>query len=216
MKIGDNFEVTQNGDLTARNAKITGAISGASSINIRMGGYFFDMGVSTSHPNASGLNVEWGGINFRHSKGINLSDDGTTWTFSGGHLSSAANAYLNNYVTNNSTGEFKITECGSVRKIGYADLGRAEGNGDALVLNSYTNYDVALWAGIKGQYILCGKDQGNVLRASDTYIRTNDMHVHDGETYKNAIKDKYVYIATDAHGRTLVPMRIVRGMLVAI
>lgn len=216
LKIGDNFEVTQNGDLTARNAKITGAISGASSINIRMGGYFFDMGVSTSHPNASGLNVEWGGINFRHSKGINLSDDGTTWTFSGGHLSSAANAYLNNYVTNNSTGEFKITECGSVRKVGYADLGRTAGNGDALVLSSYTNYDVALWAGIKGQYILCGKDQGNVLRASDTYIRTNDMHVHDGETYKNAIKDKYVYIATDAHGRTLVPMRIVRGMLVAI
>lgn len=67
-----NFYVRPDGYLYSRNCSIVGTINGSTingssfnggSINIDSGtGYYFNMGLSTSHPNCSGLNVGWGGI----------------------------------------------------------------------------------------------------------------------------------------------------------
>ena len=215
----DKFAVTTGGKLYARDASITGSISsstisgGSISISMNDNSYYFNMGVSTSHPNASGLNIGWGGINFRGEKGINLSDDATTWEFSGGHLSSAANSYLNNYYTNGNTGQYIVQNAGSFHKVGYSSIGRSSTTGDVMALHGY-GYDTALWAGNTNQYILCGADQSNVLRNQRTYIRTNEMHVHDGDSYVEAVEDDYIYVATSSSGSSFKRMRVVRGMLV--
>lgn len=67
-----NFYVRPDGFLYSRNCSIAGTINGSTingssfnggSINIDSGtGYYFNMGLSTSHPNCSGVNVGWGGI----------------------------------------------------------------------------------------------------------------------------------------------------------
>lgn len=84
------FVVNTNGVLSCTGASFNGSITGSTitggSINIDSGtGYYFNMGLSTSHPNCSGLNVGWGGINFNGGKGIN-NTDGYNFNFSSGCL----------------------------------------------------------------------------------------------------------------------------------
>lgn len=84
------FVVDINGILSCTGASFNGSITGSTivggSINIDSGtGYYFNMGLSTSHPNCSGLNVGWGGINFNGGKGIN-NTDGYNFNFSSGCL----------------------------------------------------------------------------------------------------------------------------------
>lgn len=53
---------------------ISGSTISGGSISISKSGYYFNMGVSTSHPNCSGLNVGSGGIHFSsHNVGLNSS-----------------------------------------------------------------------------------------------------------------------------------------------
>lgn len=83
------FVVNTDGLLSCSGANFNGLITGSTitggSINIRGNGYYFDMGVSTDHPNCSGLNVGWGGINFSGGKGIN-NTNGYDFNFSSGAL----------------------------------------------------------------------------------------------------------------------------------
>ena len=64
---------------------ITGSTISGGSINIQKWGYgkkyYFDMGVSTNHPNCSGLNVGTGGVNINK---LGISSDTKTFTISGG------------------------------------------------------------------------------------------------------------------------------------
>ncbi|MCI9434080.1 MAG: hypothetical protein HFI86_02225 [Bacilli bacterium] len=84
------FVVNENGVLSCTGASFNGSINSSiitgGSINIDSGtGYYFNMGLSTSHPNCSGLNVGWAGINFSGGKGIN-NTDGYNFNFSSGCL----------------------------------------------------------------------------------------------------------------------------------
>ena len=67
---------------------ITGSTISGGSINIQKWGYgnryYFDMGLSTNHPNCSGLNVGWGGINVN---GLGVTTENNEWKFAAGVFS---------------------------------------------------------------------------------------------------------------------------------
>ena len=125
-----NFKVDSAGNMRATNAYFSGNINGSSisggslsgasisggsvtgstisggSINISRGNYYFNMGVSTSHPNASGLNIGGGGINMGGSGISNCTGISGSGTI---EIGSSINV-LGNLASNGSTGKtFTLT-----------------------------------------------------------------------------------------------------------
>lgn len=99
---------TLNADRISGGSISASSITGSSSINISRssGSYFLNMGLSTSHPNVSGLNVGWGGLNLG-AKGIGF-EGSTDFTFSNGNLTYVDGVYKNSngnlILKNNYTG----------------------------------------------------------------------------------------------------------------
>ena len=84
------FRVGHNGTLYATSGSFTGSVNtgstitgssisgGSISISQNNNTYYFNMGVTTSHPNCSGLNVGSGGININ---GLGFNSNGSKFTF---------------------------------------------------------------------------------------------------------------------------------------
>ena len=169
INYGTRFRVESNGTLHASNGQFSGSISGSSisggtvsgatvtggKIDITTsGGGYLRAGLDSTNVRASGITIGSSGLNFREIRGLNLSDDGYSWTFSGGNLDGVGNIYCNGI-----TASSQITCNGGFALPFYVGVTAGGYN----VLGNDGAYDVSLgngWVLRFRQGMLCGHFQG--------------------------------------------------------
>ena len=110
--------------------------------------------MDSTNVRASGITIGSSGLNFREIRGLNLSDDGYSWTFSGGNLDGVGNIYCNGI-----TASSQITCNGGFALPFYVGVTAGGYN----VLGNDGAYDVSLgngWVLRFRQGMLCGHFQG--------------------------------------------------------
>lgn len=124
---------TISGGTISGSAISGGSISGATisggSISITKGSYYFNMGTSTSHPNCSGLNVGFGGVNVN---GLGLNSDGSTFTIAGG-VNSAYITATTQFVSNGNAYVYGGLKVNNINPSGVLNLLSGGASGSASV-----------------------------------------------------------------------------------
>lgn len=200
MDWGNNFKVNSSGKLTATGADVKGDVS-AQNFKFSYGNdYYFHMGQTTNHPIASGLNISViGGINFRANAStssagtgvasINSSNAGgiTYGSGSGTHVFTGGNVYTDYYIwagqkIDGITMYFGSNYCG---RIYTGNTGGDNGsNKDVALMSSGGNASLEV-VNYPNAYIRLSDNGNPTIRGQDVYLRTNTLHVHDGNNYNN-------------------------------
>lgn len=217
-----NFGVTTGGVLTVTNANIKGDSSVAGSITASKfkfddgQGHFASMGHVTKHTILSGLNLSvTGGLNFRKNASSSSDGDGvasinsstsgglTYGSGSGNHVFSGGNVNIKNDLDLDG---LLILPQGQV----YCGKRTSADNGGVSDVTLIAKGNSSLGnANYPDAYVRISENGNPTIRGMETYLRTNTLYIHDGDSYKYK-----GYTGTKTVGSTSLTFR--NGLLVTV